>query len=188
STKFLGRGLGLSAASGIIRGHKGAIKVTSAPGQGTTFEVLFPASADAARTEEAQSNGQGAVLVVDGEEIVRNVALQTLARAGYQVLLAGNGEESLSVFSQNKSRISLVVLDLVMPAMAGEEALSHLFAINPDVRVIVSSGQDEGECMGKLRAYHVAGFLQKPYSPATLRARVQAALESAATAGQSEAL
>jgi PAS domain S-box-containing protein len=194
STKFLGRGLGLSAALGIIRGHKGAIKVTSAPGQGTLFEVLFPAGAEVrvrpARPPEeaALVAGHGTILVVDDEDFVRSFLHQVLTRAGYEVLLAENGEETLSVFSRNQSRISLVLLDLVMPVMSGEEALPHLLAMQPGVRVIVSSGQDEEECMRKLREPRVAGFLQKPYTPSVLTAKVQEVLRLPSTvyAGSAE--
>jgi two-component system cell cycle sensor histidine kinase/response regulator CckA len=192
STKFLGRGLGLSAAFGIVRGHKGAIKVTSAPGHGTIFEVLFPVGADQPvrprprpREQAALVEGRGTILVVDDEDIVRSFLQQVLTRAGYEVLLAADGEEALQVFSRNRSRISLVLLDLVMPVMSGEETLPHLFAIEPEVRVIVSSGQDEEECMRKLREPRVAGFLQKPYKPSVLTAmvrkllRVPAAMDAA---------
>jgi PAS domain S-box-containing protein len=181
STKFLGRGLGLSAALGIIRGHKGALKVTSAPTQGTVFEVLFPASADAPvrprpREEVALARGRGAILVVDDERIVSNLVEQALLRAGYEVLQAGNGAEALTVFSRNASRISLVLLDLVMPVMSGEEALPHLLNMKPGIPVIVSSGHREEECRVRLNEPRVAGFLQKPYTAAALAAKVQAIL------------
>jgi CheY-like chemotaxis protein len=181
STKFLGRGLGLSAALGIIRGHKGALKVTSAPGQGTVFEVLFPAGAEAPvqprpREEVTLAPGQGVILVADDQEIVRNMMGQALTRAGYEVLLAGNGAEALSVFSRNASRISVVLLDLAMPVMSGEEALPHLLAMKPGVLVIVCSGHDEKECKVKLKEPRVAGFLQKPYTSAALMTKVQTVL------------
>lgn len=184
STKFLGRGLGLSAAFGIIRGHKGAVKVNSTPSRGTDFEVLFPASAEEParpepREEDSIRPGTGTILVVDDEEIVRSLLQQVLTRAGYQVLVAENGAQALSVFSQNATRISLVVLDLVMPVMSGEEALPHLLTMKPGLPVIVSSGQDEHDCMAKLREPRVAGFLQKPYRPMSLAAKVRAVLESA---------
>jgi len=183
STKFLGRGLGLSAALGIIRGHKGALKVTSAPAQGTVFEVLFPASTDAPvqprpgpREDVAITPGRGAILVVDDEEIVRNMMQPALTGAGYEVLLAENGAEALSVFSRNASRISLVLLDLAMPVMSGEEALPHLLAVKPGLLVIVCSGHGEKECRLKMKEPGVAGFLQKPFTSASLTAKVQAVL------------
>jgi PAS domain S-box-containing protein len=191
STKFLGRGLGLSAALGIIRGHKGALRVISAPGQGTVFEALFPAAATAParpapREETALAQGRGAVLVVDDEEIVRNMVQKALTRAGYEVLLAGNGAEALAVFSRNASRISLVLLDLVMPVMSGEEVLPHLLSMKPGGPVIVSSGHGEDECRLRLKEPRVAGFLQKPYTAASLAAKVQAVLGATAAAGKVE--
>ena len=187
STKFLGRGLGLSAALGIVRGHKGALKVTSAPGRGTLFEVLFPASAKARvrprpRPEAAPARGRGTILVVDDERIVRDLLHAVLTRTGYEVLLAENGAEAINLFSRNADRISLVLLDLVMPVMSGEEALPHLLNMKAGVPVIVSSGQDEEECMRKLRDPRLAGFLQKPYKPASLVAKVHAVLGVTASA------
>jgi PAS domain S-box-containing protein len=181
STKFLGRGLGLSAALGIIRGHKGALRVASAPGQGTVFEVLFPASVDAPVRPRPQEDatlaqGQGAILVVDDEWIVRNLVQQALTRAG-------NGAEALSVFSRNARKISLVLLDLVMPVMSGEEALPHLLTMKPGALVIVSSGHREEECRVRLKEPRVAGFLQKPYTAASLAAKVQEVMGVTTAAG-----
>jgi len=188
TTKFLGRGMGLSAALGIVRGHKGALKVTSVPGHGTVFEVLFPVFRAApvqpqptASTTLAQ--GSGTVLVVDDEPIVRTFLQQALTRAGYEVLLAENGAEALSILSRNVSRISLVLLDLVMPVMSGEEALPHLLTMKPGLLVIVSSGQSQQECSRRLGEPRIAGFLQKPYHSATLSAKVREVMGAAASAG-----
>jgi CheY-like chemotaxis protein len=180
TTKFLGRGLGLSAGLGIIRGHKGAVRVTSAPGQGTVFEVLFPAMAEAAMPvepaeEPAFVEGQGSILVVDDEAVVRNFLQQALTRAGYEVRMAENGQEALAILS-GPDPISLVLLDLVMPVMSGEEVLPHLIALRPGAPVIVSSGQSEEECMRKLRGAGVAGFLQKPYKLGALTAKLRQVL------------
>jgi PAS domain S-box-containing protein len=188
STKFLGRGLGLSAALGIVRGHKGALKVTSAPDQGTVFEVLFPASEDAPvrtrpREEVALAAGRGLILVVDDEQLVRDMAQKALTRAGYEILLAGNGAEALTVFARNASRISLVLLDLVMPMMSGEEVLPHLLTMKPGLSVIVSSGHREEECRVRRKDPRVAGFLQKPYTAASLAAKVQEVLGAAVEVG-----
>jgi CheY-like chemotaxis protein len=186
STKFLGRGLGLSAALGIVRGHKGAIRVQSAPGQGTTFEVLFPAGTAVTTDAEPETtvtvSGQETVLVVDDEELIRNLLVATLEGRGYKVLLAENGAEALTVFTRNLKEISLVVLDLVMPVMSGDEVLPHLFIMKPDVRVLVSSGQDPDECARKLREPRVAAYLQKPYRVSTLLSKVQEILAPARSA------
>jgi CheY-like chemotaxis protein len=180
STKFLGRGLGLSAALGIVRGHKGRIRVNSVPGKGTAFEVLFPAGTAVApadgREPQVVHAGKGTVLVVDDEEIIRSLLRTALESRGYKVLLAENGAEALAEFSRNAKEISLVLLDLVMPVMPGEAVLPHLFVIKPDVRVIVSSGQDPDECMRRLAEPRVAAYLQKPYRVAALLAKVQEVL------------
>jgi two-component system, cell cycle sensor histidine kinase and response regulator CckA len=177
STKFLGRGLGLSAALGIVRRHRGAIRVESEPGKGTAVEVLFPARAEVPIPAEiekpAAAPGKGTILVVDDEEMIRTLLVATLERSGYQVLLAENGAEALSVFSRNAERISLVVLDLVMPVMSGDEVLPHLFLYKPQIPVIVSSGQDPSECMRKLSEPRVASYLQKPYRPDKLIGKIQ---------------
>jgi CheY-like chemotaxis protein len=182
STKFLGRGLGLSATLGIVRGHKGAIRVTSVPGEGTTFDVLFPASAPKAAKQREREvpvpRGDGTILVVDDEETIRKLMKVVLERKGYEVLAAENGAEALTIFSRNANRISLVVLDLVMPVMSGEEVLPHLLAMRPGLKVIVSSGQDPAEGMRKLGEPRVAGYLQKPYRADALARKVQEVLSS----------
>jgi PAS domain S-box-containing protein len=192
STKFLGRGLGLSAALGIVRGHKGGVKVTTAPGCGTTFEVLFPAIAmpvavEPPRDEPNLVEGRGTILAVDDEEIVRSFLQHALVRAGYEVLMAEDGEQALEMFAEHAGIISLVMLDLVMPVMSGEEVLPQLLAQKPGLKVVVTSGQDEEECMRKLREPRVAGFLRKPYTIAALTSKVQSVMGEMLVAGAGSA-
>jgi two-component system, cell cycle sensor histidine kinase and response regulator CckA len=181
TTKFTGRGLGLAAVHGIVRGHQGAIQVVSAPGQGTTFQVLLPACglpATAARTAAVEPawHGTGTVLVVDDEEIVCNLARRTIENVGFSVLTAKDGEEAIRLFQQHRQEIECVVLDLTMPKMDGAETLRELRRISPAVRVILSSGYSEDRAQDRFSGWRLAGFIQKPYRRETMIAALRKAV------------
>jgi CheY-like chemotaxis protein len=167
TTKFTGRGLGLSAVQGIVRGHRGALKLYSRPGQGTTFKILFPATAtgqaEVPKSTGTDLNGVGQILIVDDEEIVRQAARHTLERFGYDTLMAANGSEALDIFRASDG-IALVLLDLTMPVMSGEEALRELRLLDPSVPVLLSSGYNEMEAVHRFAGKGLAGFIQKPYT------------------------
>jgi PAS domain S-box-containing protein len=178
STKFTGRGLGLAAVAGIVRGHQGAIVVSTAPGKGSCFTVLFPAAARTAVERPAAApgaaiQGSGVVLVVDDEKLVREMMKKVLERYGYTVLLAESGPAAIDLLRKHPGDIALVVLDLSMPRMSGEEALPELRKARPEIKILVSSGYSESETMGQFRGHQVSGFIQKPFTGTGLAEKVK---------------
>jgi signal transduction histidine kinase/CheY-like chemotaxis protein len=186
STKFTGRGLGLSAALGIMRAHRGMVHVRSAPGQGSSFLLLFPraeapSSADALARLAAPARDRttpATVLVVDDEEVVREVARSVLELEGYRILLAKDGHECVALFRENASGIDAIVLDMTMPRMDGAEALFAVRQISRDVPVVLSSGYSEQDTMARCSGLSGVSFIQKPYTSDRLLDKVTAAVRS----------
>ena len=170
-----GTGLGLASVFGIIKKHKGIITVDSQVGRGTTFSIYLPAARILQRPKEAEKprvvssgkrpeKGSGTILVVDDEEYILNADKAMLNELGYEVLLANGGKEALRVFDENKDRINLLILDLIMPDLSGEIVYDRIKSLRPDIRVILSSGYSiEGQAESILKR-GCDGFIQKPYN------------------------
>ena len=176
STKFAGRGLGLAAVLGIVRGHGGVLKLVSEVGRGTTFSVILPALATQAPVPSEPDSvpkgwmGQGTVLVAEDEPSVRTSISQMLVKLGFVPVVAENGLEAVAVFGADPLRFRLVLMDLTMPELNGDDALLELKRMRPAVPVILMSGYSEQEAVATFGQSDLAGFLQKPFGFEALRA------------------
>ncbi len=184
TTKEVGKGtgLGLAMVYGIVHHHGGHITCYSEPGEGTTFKTYFPAvemeiSPDVAATGIMQAFGTGTILLVDDEEFIRDLGRRILERSGYTVLTASGGKEALELYRREREKISLVILDVIMPEMGGKQCLEELLRIDPNARILIASGYSgEGPAKDALQG-GAKRFVSKPFDMRQLLQTVRKVLD-----------
>jgi len=179
--KTKGTGLGLASAYGIIKNHAGYITVNSQPGKGTSFVVYLPASEKAPVTEQKRPqsivSGTERILLVDDEEIVLDTGKQILQKIGYHVIAAAGGRQALAMLKENPESIDLVILDMIMPHLDGEQTFKRIRKIRPNMRVLLSSGYSLEGKAAEIMKQGCNGFIQKPFGLKELSQKVREALD-----------
>lgn len=177
TTKASGRGLGMSVVQGIVHGHQGTIRVESVPGQGTTFRVLLPAVAEPPLTaSDGALSNRAVVLVVEDEPCVREVTTRALKSQGLMVLSAASSGEGVELLQRHRDAVTVVLLNLDMPGPAASEAIAALRRLRPDLKVILTTSQDQHEAARRCEEWRLTGFLQKPFKLEGLFEKVRGAL------------
>jgi CheY-like chemotaxis protein len=179
-----GTGLGLAMVYGIVKGHHGYITYCSEPGEGTTFKIYLPVIRPEGKAQNAEHEDNGViirgtetVLLVDDEEPIRELGKDTLARFGYTVIMAPDGESALELYREKNKEIDLIILDLIMPGMGGRKCLERLLKINPQARVLIASGYSVNGPTKEALAAGARGFISKPYDLTQMLKAVREALD-----------
>ncbi|MEM7356540.1 MAG: response regulator [Acidobacteriota bacterium] len=185
TTKASSRGLGLATVLSTARAHRGTIRVTSQAGEGAAFELYFPAAtvapgaADEIGRAKAAWRGSGTILVVDDEQIMREVSRSILEQSGFEVLTTGEGRKALELYRENQANVRVVLLDRTMPTMSGIEVLEGILALDPAALVVMMSGYKKATILRELEAKGMTDFLPKPFRPQELLNKVRSVLEPA---------
>jgi len=179
-----GTGLGLAMVYGIVKNHGGYIMCYSEPGEGTAFKIYFLVIAtereeagEERKEEEEVPGGTETILIVDDEESIRKGGKEILARFGYAVLSASDGERALELYRENKEKIDLVILDLILPGMGGRKCLEELLKMDPRTRVLIASGYSPDYHAKKTIKARAKGFIGKPYNIKQMLKAVRDALD-----------
>jgi CheY-like chemotaxis protein len=179
--KLRGVGLGLASAFGIIKEHGGIINVASIPEKGTTFTIYLPTSNKAVPkeiyTDKTILTGNEAILLVDDEASIIEVCRDILISLGYKIFTAKSGQEAITIYALNKDKIDLVILDMIMPGLNGGETYNQIKSINPEAKVILSTGYSGGEQAQKILDKGCQGLIQKPFRLEDLSQKIREVLD-----------
>jgi len=181
--KGKGTGLGLSMVYGIVRNHNGFIDVYSEPELGTTFKIFIPSAEEGERAEASQDavvlpHGSGeTIMIVEDEPMLRELVSDLLTGEGYRVLLASNGQEAVETYKKERENVRLVILDMIMPEMDGPATFRALRQLNPELKVLISSGFSQDSSVQKLLNSGAAGFVGKPYQTEDLLKAISQEIE-----------